>query len=336
MRIFGPQRSCSAATDLCSSSDACRSRARRSPCSSCVPCEKLKRATSIPASMRPRRPSSESHAGPSVQTSFGASERRHGLGGGHSYLKDRMSLTRDSRRSARPRSGHTACGSSNRPGRSGRPPTCTTSTAIAARGEGTRATAFDGGAAPRRVRREGEQRGRHRPDARRRGVRGRRRERRGAAGALWRAASRRSTSCTAASRSKMTSSTWRSERARPELARFRSRASRRSRGSRRGRAPPGAGRASASASTRASTSRKSTHRHIATGHDEAKFGVAAGGRGARGRARRGLGVAPGRGHDDARRLAAAVGRPVYRVGTRRCSASCASSATAASCDRWSS
>ena len=40
-----------------------RRRARRAPGPACVPCEKLRRATSMPASMRLRRPSSESHAG---------------------------------------------------------------------------------------------------------------------------------------------------------------------------------------------------------------------------------------------------------------------------------
>ena len=49
---------------------ASRRRASRAACSSCVPWEKLRRATSMPASMRLRRPSIESHAGPSVQTSF--------------------------------------------------------------------------------------------------------------------------------------------------------------------------------------------------------------------------------------------------------------------------
>ena len=42
----------------------------RSPCSACEPCEKLKRATSMPESMRALSPSTESHAGPSVQMSF--------------------------------------------------------------------------------------------------------------------------------------------------------------------------------------------------------------------------------------------------------------------------
>src|SRR5690606_28238999 len=70
VRIFGPQRSCRIATGLPSFSLSARMVSARRPCSSQVPCEKLRRATSMPASIKLRIPVADSAAGPMVQTIF--------------------------------------------------------------------------------------------------------------------------------------------------------------------------------------------------------------------------------------------------------------------------
>ena len=70
VRIFGPHRSWRIATCLPSAALSARTISNRAPCSSCVPCEKLSRATSMPASISPRMPSRVSTAGPMVQTIF--------------------------------------------------------------------------------------------------------------------------------------------------------------------------------------------------------------------------------------------------------------------------
>ena len=68
VRIFGPCRSCTTAIDFPRARAASRTMVRRRAWSSCVPCEKLSRATSIPASIRSPIALTSSVAGPNVQT----------------------------------------------------------------------------------------------------------------------------------------------------------------------------------------------------------------------------------------------------------------------------
>ncbi len=70
VRIFGPCRSWMSSTCPPIASDTRRTRSARTRCSSCVPCEKLSLAKLIPARIIARRMSSESDAGPRVQTIF--------------------------------------------------------------------------------------------------------------------------------------------------------------------------------------------------------------------------------------------------------------------------
>src|SRR6185503_12946285 len=74
VRIFGPQRSWRIATCLPSAALSLRMSSAARPCAECSPCEKFRRATSIPASMSPRIPSLLSTAGPMVQTIFARRE----------------------------------------------------------------------------------------------------------------------------------------------------------------------------------------------------------------------------------------------------------------------
>ena len=68
-RIFGPCRSASTPTARPRGvGGRAHARDRRAACSSCVPCEKLRRATSMPASISSRIASGVDVAGPSVQT----------------------------------------------------------------------------------------------------------------------------------------------------------------------------------------------------------------------------------------------------------------------------
>src|SRR3954469_24694758 len=68
IRIFGPGRSCSTATWRPTRPAALRIRSMVSACSRRVPCEKLSRATSIPASIILSRTSGSREAGPMVAT----------------------------------------------------------------------------------------------------------------------------------------------------------------------------------------------------------------------------------------------------------------------------
>jgi len=70
MRMRGPCRSPRIAIGRSSSSATLRTNAIVSRCCACVPCEKLIRATFIPASTRLRSASRVAVAGPSVQTIF--------------------------------------------------------------------------------------------------------------------------------------------------------------------------------------------------------------------------------------------------------------------------
>ena len=70
VRISGPRVSSSMAQGESSSPRTLRKRSMRARCSSCDPCEKLKRATSMPAPIRARSDASSSTDGPSVQTIF--------------------------------------------------------------------------------------------------------------------------------------------------------------------------------------------------------------------------------------------------------------------------
>lgn len=67
-RSLGPGKSARTATLRRSAAAASRRRATRRTCSSVVPCEKLMRATSTPASSTARRTAGGSVAGPSVAT----------------------------------------------------------------------------------------------------------------------------------------------------------------------------------------------------------------------------------------------------------------------------
>src|SRR5213594_3685092 len=69
-RIFGPCRSCRMATGRPQRASASRMRRMTSACSACVPCEKLSRATSMPAAARRSSCSTVQDAGPIVQTIF--------------------------------------------------------------------------------------------------------------------------------------------------------------------------------------------------------------------------------------------------------------------------
>src|SRR5882724_443523 len=70
VRIFGPCRSARIAIGFWCLIDAARSVEMFFACSSCVPCEKLSRATSIPASSKRSIIRGERLAGPMVQTIF--------------------------------------------------------------------------------------------------------------------------------------------------------------------------------------------------------------------------------------------------------------------------
>ena len=70
VRISGPFVSRRVAIGRFSSRRSFRILLKRALCSACVPCEKLKRATFMPASMSPRIVFSSSLAGPSVHTIF--------------------------------------------------------------------------------------------------------------------------------------------------------------------------------------------------------------------------------------------------------------------------
>ena len=70
MRSFGPCRSAMSAIGRPTSAAISRTSQARSECPSCVPCERLKRTASTPASMSARRRSRDSEAGPSVATIF--------------------------------------------------------------------------------------------------------------------------------------------------------------------------------------------------------------------------------------------------------------------------
>ncbi len=70
MRSFGPWRSAISATGRPTSSCAFRTMRAYSACCSCVPCEKLRRAPSIPACASAITRSSVAHDGPSVTTIF--------------------------------------------------------------------------------------------------------------------------------------------------------------------------------------------------------------------------------------------------------------------------
>src|SRR5262249_18057390 len=67
---FGPCRSAMIAIGRSSSSETSRTRRIRSAWSSCVPCEKLRRAASIPARASSSTRSRDDDAGPSVATIF--------------------------------------------------------------------------------------------------------------------------------------------------------------------------------------------------------------------------------------------------------------------------
>ena len=70
VRISGPRVSSMTAQGEPASRHASRKRSMRAACSSCDPCEKLSRATSIPAASSSRRVRPSSTAGPSVHTIF--------------------------------------------------------------------------------------------------------------------------------------------------------------------------------------------------------------------------------------------------------------------------
>ena len=70
IRSFGPWRSAISASGRPTSRSASRTRRAHSPCSSCVPCEKLSRAASIPARRAPPSASGVEDAGPIVATIF--------------------------------------------------------------------------------------------------------------------------------------------------------------------------------------------------------------------------------------------------------------------------
>src|SRR5690348_6875224 len=70
MRSFGPCRSAMSATGRPTSAAISRTSQARAECSSCFPCERLKRTASTPAAMSARRRSRESDDGPSVATIF--------------------------------------------------------------------------------------------------------------------------------------------------------------------------------------------------------------------------------------------------------------------------
>src|SRR5439155_9546612 len=68
MRSFGPCRSARSAIGRPTSAAISRTSQARWECPSCVPCERLKRTASTPASISARRRSRDSDAGPSVAT----------------------------------------------------------------------------------------------------------------------------------------------------------------------------------------------------------------------------------------------------------------------------
>ena len=70
MRSFGPCRSAISAIGRPASASAARTRRARSACSSWVPCERLRRAASMPAPTSRRSISGDSEAGPRVATIF--------------------------------------------------------------------------------------------------------------------------------------------------------------------------------------------------------------------------------------------------------------------------
>ena len=124
VRILGPQRSCSAATDFLRSSLASRSRASAPPWSSCDPCEKLRRATSMPASMSARRPSGESDAGPKRAHELRSPGYRHSGEAGYYFF-----LACLSRATLRASSSSAGCSWKTWYSGTARPRTSTTSTA---------------------------------------------------------------------------------------------------------------------------------------------------------------------------------------------------------------
>ena len=69
-RIFGPCRSTRTPTPRPASSAPCRTAAYASVCSACSPCERFRRATSMPAAIRSRILSKDEVAGPNVTTIF--------------------------------------------------------------------------------------------------------------------------------------------------------------------------------------------------------------------------------------------------------------------------
>ncbi len=68
IRIFGPDRSCKSAIGLCSRAAISRTLPITARCSSCVPCEKLRRKTSTPAWTSRSSCSGLREAGPTVAT----------------------------------------------------------------------------------------------------------------------------------------------------------------------------------------------------------------------------------------------------------------------------
>ncbi len=70
IRILGPGRSCSIATLRPNSADILRTLSITRRCCRKLPCEKLRRTTSIPARINPRMTSSDSLAGPMVHMIF--------------------------------------------------------------------------------------------------------------------------------------------------------------------------------------------------------------------------------------------------------------------------
>ena len=80
VRIFGPCRSCKMQIVRFSLRAASRNRWMRPECSACVPCEKLRRATSMPSRISSPMHSAESQAGPIVQTIFARRPQAAGSG----------------------------------------------------------------------------------------------------------------------------------------------------------------------------------------------------------------------------------------------------------------
>src|SRR5688500_1414381 len=103
MRIRGPWRSPSIATGRPTSLAMTRTALMTSACCSCVPCEKLMRATFIPAVMSARKTAGDDDAGPIVQTILVRAIWREMLGGveGVEVVEAVELLTRPSPRSLR-------------------------------------------------------------------------------------------------------------------------------------------------------------------------------------------------------------------------------------------